>query len=282
MRHLIRLYGLHADDIAEVFRIADEITEGKHTDFLRSRSVVMYFPPTSLLTRTTFERAVYLSGGQTILFPSEMLDRVLKNDTVCDMVGYLNNWASCIVIRYSDMELLEKSTEYAKIPVINAMTNTGHPCEILTDLYALSKLRTDWRSASYLFVGVSGNIGNTWREAAQVLGLNLTHCCPVGYEMTDIQVEHDINRAIQSADIVLTDPLPRNAVTDFLPYQITSRLMHKARLGALLNPCPQFNRDEEVSRDAVDSKYFVGYEFKKHLVTVQQAIVLYCLDTQTK
>jgi ornithine carbamoyltransferase len=276
MRHLIRLTDWQEDDAMSVFRLADEISGGKYGGALRGQSVVLFFPPTSLLTRTTFERAVYQLGGQAILFPSEMLDKTFKNDTVCDMIGYLNNWAGGVVIRYRDIALLEQTARFATIPVINAMTDSNHPCEILSDLYAMSKLRADWRSARYLFVGVSGNIGNAWHEAAQVFGLDLTHCCPAGYEMSGVRVERDIHNAIRATDIVLTDPLPRAAVADFAPYRITEELMREARLGAVLDPCPQFNRGEEVSPGVIDSGYFVGYGFKKHLVAIQQAVIVYC------
>jgi ornithine carbamoyltransferase len=278
MRHLIHLTDFSASDIAEIFRLADEIADAKHADALRGRSVVLFFPPTSLLTRTTFERAVYLLGGQPILFPSDTLDRSHKGGTVRDAIGYLNNWSSAIAARYHDVGWFNSAINYAEVPIINAMTDDSHPCEILSDLYALSKLRGDWRSASYLFVGVNGNIGNTWRDAAQTLGLNLTQCCPVGYEIDGAAVERDVRAAIADADIVLTDPLPRNAVSDFATYRITAELMQTAKSGALLNPCPQFNRGEEVSEDAIDSEYFVGYSFKKHLTEVQGAILLYCIE----
>ena len=125
----------------------------------------MFFPNTSIRTRVTFEKGIYLLGGH--------------------------------------------------------MTHVNHPCEMLSDLYALSKRRKD---------------------------------------------------------IICTDSIPQNELEEFKDCQVTKKVMDRANVGALLNPCPPFYRGEEVSRDAIDSDYFVGYEFKKCLLEVQQAAILYSLS----
>jgi ornithine carbamoyltransferase len=278
MKNLIRLTDWTAADIYAVFQFADEIADGKHGGVLSGQTIVLYFPPTSLLTRVTFERAVYLLGGQTIVLPNDMLDR---RDFFCDTVGYLSNWVSALVVRHRDITVLEELARQGKVPVINAMTSENHPCEILSDLFAMSKLRADYRTLNYLFAGVSGNIGNAWREAAEVLGLKLVQSCPPGYEMNGVTVERDIATAVANADIVLTDSLPAAAVETFAPYRITSELMKTARPGALLNPCPMFFRGQEVSADAIDSEYFVGYGFKKRLAEVQGAVLLRSIFVHT-
>jgi ornithine carbamoyltransferase len=275
MKHLLRLTDLTSDDVHNIFRLADELADGKHRGAFAGRAFALYFPPTSVLTRTTFERAVCLLGGQTVLFPSDALDH---KGFIGDTSGYLSNWVSAIVVRHRDITKLKGLAESSKVPVVNAMTSVNHPCEILSDLYALSKLRPDYSRLNYLFVGANGNIGNAWSEAAQVLGLTLVHCCPDGYEMSDVTIERDIKTAISNTDVVLTDSLPADAVDAFAPYQVTAALMATAKPGALLNPCPMFFRGQEVSADAIDSEYFVGYEFKKRLVEIQQASLLWCAD----
>ena len=274
MKHLLRLTDLQPDDIYEIFRIADEINAGKHRDMLRGKSVVLFFPNTSIRTRVTFEKGIFLQGGQSILFPSETLD---KKEEIRDVCGYLNNWADMLILRHRDMGLLEKVAEYSAVPVINAMTDVSHPCEILSDLYALSRIREDFTADKYLFCGKAGNIGLTWREAARVLGLELSQCCAGGYEMEDVPVYYNIMEAVKGKDIICTDSLPAGAVGDFRECQVTKEAMEMANNGAVLNPCPPFFRGEEVSGEVMESPCFVGYGFKKHLLTVQQAVMLYCL-----
>ena len=275
MKHFLRLTDIDFSTLKEIFACADTIhAQGA---VLAGKSVVLFFPATSIRTRVTFEKGIALLGGQPILFPSDTLD---KKEKIRDVVGYLNNWADVLIVRHNSLALLDKIASYSTVPVINAMTDENHPCEILSNLYALSKLRANYTKLCYTFVGANHNIGKAWHEAARAFGLNFRQCCPVGkgYEIAGAEVFHDLDAAMHGSDIVLTDSLPASMLPDFLPYQITLDAMKKANKNALLNPCPPFFRGEEVSADAIESPYFVGYAFKKSLLAVQQAIIAYVLS----
>lgn len=272
--NVIKLTDCKKEDICNIFSIADELINGKYTDILRGKSVVMFFPASSIRTRVTFEKGIYLLGGQPILFPTETLD---KKEDLKDVCGYLNNWADVIIARHKNIGVLEALAEYSAAPVINAMTDINHPCEILSDMYALSKIRDDFTKDKYLFCGRNGNIGLAWKEAADVMGFELEQCCAKGYEIDGLKTYDNINEAVKGKDIICTDSLPSDIVGDFGNCQVTEEIMNTANEGAVLNPCPPFYRGEEVSDDVINSKYFVGYEFKKHLLEVQQAVIIYCL-----
>ena len=94
--------------------------------------------------------------------------------------------------------------------------------------------------------------------------------------MKGVQAFRDMKEAVKGKDIICTDSLPADILGDFENYQITKEIMDMANENAILNPCPPFYRGEEVSEDVIDSDYFVGYQFKKNLLEVQQAIVIYC------
>lgn len=275
MKNMIRLTDYTADEIYDIFRIADEVESGNYSNFLEGNSVVMFFPNSSIRTRVTFEKGIYLLGGQTILFPVETLD---KKEELGDVIGYLNNWADLLIIRNKDICVLEKIAEYSKVPVINAMTDSNHPCEIISDLYALSKIRTNFVKDKYLFCGGKGNIGLTWKAASEIMGFELSQCCPTEYEMEQVKNDSNIEEAVKGKDIICTDSIPATSLDKFKSYQVTKERMLMANKGAILNPCPPFYRGEEVSSDVIESKHFVGYEFKKYLLTVQQAIIIYCLS----
>lgn len=274
MKDLIRLTDLQAREVYEIFHIADEIRTGKYNGFLNGKSVILYFPVSSIRTRVTFEKGIYLLGGHPILFPSDVLD---KKEDLRDVCGYLNNWADVVIVRHKDIQLIEKFAKYSKVPVVNAMTDINHPCEILADMYSLSKIRDDFTSDKYLFCGKSGNIGLAWKEASKVIGFDLSQCCGTGYEMDDVKVYHDIKTAIKGKDIICTDSLSVEALNDFRDCQVTKEVMDMANKNAILNPCPPFYRGEEVSDDVIQSEYFVGYELKKSLLVVQQAVMLWCM-----
>ena len=157
------------------------------------------------------------------------------------------------------------------------MTDINHPCEVISDMYALSKIRKSFIKDKYLFCGMKGNIGLAWKEAAEVMGFDLSQCCGQGYEIEDLITFNNICEGIKGKDIIITDSLSNKAIDDFIDCKVTKAIMESANEGAILNPCPPFYRGEEVSNDAIDSKYFVGYEFKKYLLDVQQAIMIYCI-----
>lgn len=274
MKNLIRLTDYQAKDIYDIFKTTDKIRQGKYKDILKGKSVVLFFPNSSIRTRVTFEKGIYLQGGQSILFPSETLD---KKEALQDVCGYLNNWADMVVVRHKDISIIEKMSQYLSVPVINAMTDVNHPCEVLTDMYSLSKIRKNFVTDKFLFCGKKGNIGLAWKEASTVMGFDLQQCCGNGYEIEGIVSHNNIREAIIGKDIVCTDALPADVLDDFKECQVTLEAMEMANEGALLNPCPPFYRGEEVSADVIESDYFVGYEFKKHLLDVQQAIMIYCL-----
>ena len=98
--------------------------------------------------------------------------------------------------------------------------------------------------------------------------------------MPDTEWEKDLEEAVKGKDIICTDSLPERIKADFADYQVTAGLLGKANSGAVLNPCPPFYRGEEVSEDAIDSPAFVGYEFKKSLLAVQQAVMIYCMGDE--
>lgn len=274
MKNMIKITDYCKEDIFKIFKIADELKQGKYKNILSGKTIVMFFPNTSIRTRVTFEKGIYLLGGQAILFPTEALD---KKESLKDVCGYLNNWADMIIVRHKDIRLIKELSAYAKIPVINAMTDINHPCEIIADMYALSKIRKDFINDKYLFCGEKGNIGLAWKEASKVMGFELVQCCPKGYEMEGLVTSNNLLEAIKNKDIICVDSIPKSLLKDFKNFQITKDVMAMANKDAILNPCPPFYRGEEISESVIDSKYFVGYEFKKYLLEVQQAIIVYCL-----
>lgn len=272
MHDFLRLTDLSKDDIYDIFHIADGL--GEYRDFLKNKTAVMFFPTSSIRTRVTFEKGISLLGGETVLFPAETLD---KREDHHDVFGYLDNWADVLIIRRKNIAELEKIAKISAAPVINAMTDINHPCEILSDLYALSKMGKDIENSRYLFCGTRGNIGLGWKEASEVVGFSLEQCCPAGYEMDGVKAYNNILDAIPGRDIICTDSLSAEVSQKFDDCRVTLDALRHTNEGAVLNPCPPFYRGEEVSEDAIASEYFAGYGFKKHLLEIQQAVMIWCM-----
>ncbi len=272
MNSFLRLTDFTGEELTEIFKIADSIDTYK--GFLEGKTIVMFFPASSIRTRVSFEKGIYLLGGQTILFDPATLD---KKEDIADVCGYLQNWADAVVVRHKDMVMLEKMAGSMNVPVINAMTDVNHPCEMMTDLYSLSKIRQDYLKDKYLFVGADGNIGRAWKEASEAFGLSLAQCNPEKYMVPGVKRYENINEAVAGRDVICTDSLPASVLDEFRDYRVTKAIMGAANPGAVLNPCPPFYRGGEVSADAIESDFFVGYEFKKNLLRVQQAIIIFCM-----
>ena len=270
MRHLIRLTDWTESDVDAVFGLARRYRSGEGPR--HDGAVAMFFPPSSIRTRASFERGAALAGLQPIVFPPESLD---KPEALEDVAGYLAQFVDALVVRHPDISVLERLAAADAMPVINAMTSENHPCEVLSDLFALS-LEADPRALRYVFVGADGNIGRAWREAAQVMSLDFTQCSPVDLAMADVSWTDDLDGAVSRADVILTDG-PGAHAEALVPYRITADLLAKAPAGVRLAPCPPFIRGREVSFDAITGPAFVGYEFKRELLPVQQAILAHCI-----
>ena len=273
MNSFIRLTNYKKSELLEIFKIADSIE--LYDSFLKGKTIIMLFPASSIRTRVSFEKGIYLLGGQSILFDPATLN---KKEDIRDVCGYFQNWADAVIVRYPDITMLDKMAEAMNIPVINALTDDNHPCEIMSDLYTLSKIRADYLKDKYLFVGADGNIGRAWKEAADVFGFSLSQSSPAKYQIPRVTCNDNLKDAIAGKDVICTDSIPSDMKNEFKDYQISKDLMGLANKGAILNPCPPVYRVEEVPEDVIDSDYFAGYEFKQNLLKVQQAIIIYCLS----
>jgi ornithine carbamoyltransferase len=278
MMNLLRITDFTVEQIDELFQLADRLQE-EHSYSLAGKTFILFFPESSIRTRMTFEKGIMDLGGKCLLFPPETLD---KREKLKDVISYIENWADGVIVRHPDMATIMGLAEFASIPVINAMTSENHPCEILTDLYTISRMKPNYRELVYTFVGAASNISRTWQEAAEQLNFQFNQVCQNGYELgkdtMNYQFYTDLEYVLPKSDVILTDSLPEELkIKAYIDnYQITREKMRMAKDGAILHPCPPFFRNEEVSSDAIASEYFVGYEFKKNLLYVQQAILLYC------
>ncbi|MEK4328868.1 ornithine carbamoyltransferase [Paenibacillus sp. FSL R7-0312] len=279
--HFLDIGQLTAEQILEIFELTDQLRYRSPEPLLDGKTMILFFPDTSLRTRISFEKGIRDLGGAYITFPPDALD---KKESPGDMIRYLENWGDGIIARYPELSKLEELSAHASIPVINAMTAHNHPCEILADLYALRSIRENYRELTYTFIGPAGNISRSWMEAAKALNLSFNHVCTPGNEMgtntTNYAFHTSLDSVLPESDVILTDSLPVTCLTqEYLgAYQITLERMRCAKPEAILNPCPPFFRNEEVSEDAIASPYFAGFGFKKSLIYLQQAILIYCLS----
>jgi len=288
MKDLISMRDLTKDFVYHMFKQADKMKlryeMGEVYKPLEGKTIIASFPPTSIRTRVSFETGIFQLGAQPLNLQMKFEDEEL----IEDKIGHLNCWTDGLVIRHSSQELLQRIAELAEFPVINGMTKDSHPCEILSDLHAIYKLRPNLEGLKFVFVGEGANISNTWFEAAALLNLNITQLCPQGYEINQglfdyasrcskgkVSITHDLIEALQDADVVLTDSWPAEAeeLKKFMPYQLTLEALKVTSKGCLVNPCPPINRAHAVPNEVMNSDYFIGYKAKESLLHMQKAIL---------
>lgn len=278
--HLLDIKQLSSCQITEIFNLTKRLKLKKEGPLLDGKNFILFFPETSLRTRITFEKGIKDLGGECILFPPGTLDR---REQLIDTIKYVENWADGIVVRHADYSKIEEMAKHSTIPIINAMTSDNHPCEILADLYSISEKKENYKELVYTFVGPIGNISRSWANIAKIMNLDFNHVSVAGNEIAEqshnYKFHTQLEEILMKSDVVLTDSLPSQFRTDdyISKYQITLERMKLTNKHSILNPCPPFFRNEEVSEDVISSDYFVGHSFKKNLVYVQQAIILYCL-----
>lgn len=294
MRHFLSLLDYTAAELSSLLDRADELVGLRQRQampqVLRGKSVALWFYGQGFRNRVAFEIGAREMGGSVVYVPGELG----VHEPIEDVAGYLQNWFSMLVIRAKRHEDLLEVASRSAIPVINARTDRGHPCEIMGDLLYLRQCGRDLNELKLVFVGESGNLCMSWLEAATVLPLHVVQVCPPGFEVPattlqtlraraigQISVTHELRHALVDADVIYTDCWPGKATPDeqaqikaaFLPYQITLEHLNLLGPNGIFLPCPPVTRGEEVSPEAMDSPQCRNHAAKSNLLHVQNAIM---------
>ncbi|WP_047152895.1 ornithine carbamoyltransferase, partial [Aneurinibacillus tyrosinisolvens] len=235
--NLLSINDLSQLQISDIFDLTDKLKLHNDANVLSGKTFILFFPESSIRTRITFEKGIKDLGGECILFPPESLD---KREQLRDVIQYIENWADGVIIRHSDLSKIEELSKYASIPIINGMTSDNHPCEILSDLYSISKIKENYRDLVYTFVGGAGNISRAWMNIAKVMDLKFNHVCTSGNELCkdnrNYKFHTDLETVLVSSDVILTDSLSSDLRTSeyINKYQITLERMKLTKTHSIL------------------------------------------------
>jgi ornithine carbamoyltransferase len=298
MRHFLTLLDYTATELSLILDRANEMAELWRSQtmpqVLHGKRIALWFYGQGFRNRVAFELGAREMGGAVAHIPGDLG----VHEPIQDVAGYLQNWFSMLVIRAQRHEDLLEVAARSTVPVINARTDRGHPCEIMGDLLYLRQLGRDLATLKLVFVGERSNLCTSWLEAATVFPMTVVQVCPPGHEISasylevlrsraagHISVTHDLRGALINADVIYTDCWPRAETAEerarvraaFLPYQIT--VEHLAGLGerGIFLPCPPVTRGEEVSDEAMQSSKCRNHEAKNNLLHVQNAIMEYLI-----
>lgn len=259
-------------------------------DSCSSARVAFIWDAPGFRTRVAFDLAVRGLGAEGVEVPIELG----SGEPVEDVTRYLDNWFNLAIVRTRDFELLTLVAKSARIPVVNALTDHNHPCEVLSDLAFIRATRGTLDGLRVVFVGAASNLAHSWFEAATVLPISVTQVSPLGFNVDlkwwrglntyprgAVELTDDLQAAVQTADVIYTDCWPRSAnpeerieiVRSFEPLQVTPDLLDRSPTGTLFLPCPPVTRGEEVSTTAMAHAKCRVYEAKEWLLYAQEALV---------
>jgi len=291
-KDLLSLLDLEKDDFEHLFTRAIQLKEryakGILDKLLTGKTLGLIFDKKSTRTRVAFETAMIQLGGHPI-YMSAQDTQISRNEPAKDTARVLSRYIDCLAMRTFDHALVEEFAKSSTIPVINALTDSFHPCQILSDIMTVIEHKGGYKNVKIAWVGDGNNVVNSWINAASVLGLDLVVACPDNYQVnphiveaalekgkTHIEFTNDPRQAVKDADVVYTDVWASMGDEDelskriiaFKGFQVNKALLSHAKDDALVMHCLPAHRGEEIAEDVLEDKNSVFWdqaENKRHM-----------------
>jgi len=295
---LISTRDLGPQGVEAVLHLA-ELMKSRPSVFQRAlagKQMVMFFEKPSLRTRLTFEAGMASLGG-TAMFVDQTQSRIDARESLSDIAHNLERWVDVIVLRTFAQETIEGMAQYASIPVINALSDTEHPCQALADYLTLQERFGHLKNITLAYVGDGNNVAHSLLLTSACLGSSIRIATPKGYEpnariVSDakkiarqtggrIELLSDPQAAVAGVDAIYTDAWAsmgqegeaEQRAQIFQPYQVNGALMAKAAPHAVFMHCLPAHREEEVTNEVMDSENSVIFEQAENRLHVQKAIL---------
>jgi len=294
-RHLIDLQGLDRAWVLDRFEQADKLRAVRGTARalrpLAGKTAAMVFHKPSLRTRVSFTVGMHELGGDAIdLGAVEVSEN--GRESLKDVAHVLSGMVDLVVVRTFRHSLVTTLAEHATVPILNALTDFSHPCQILSDLYTLWRAGRDLDQLTVAWVGDGNNVLHSWLEASMIFDFKLQVAVPDGFEPDaglflaaerhgGVRRTRDPHEAVRGADVVYTDTwtsMGQEADADwrrvvFAGYQVNDALMALARPDAVFMHCLPAHRGEEVTDSVIDGPQSVVVEQAENRLHLQKALM---------
>ena len=304
MLHLTTLEDWSTDLIHETLASATEIKKNpaRYGDAMRRKTLMMIFEKPSLRTRVSFETGATQLGGHAIYYDLATSPLSSGKENVHDLVRVVSRYVDIIMARLFEQEHIEIMAKLATVPVINALTNYEHPCQILADLLTILEHKKKLKGLKLAYLGDgNNNVTHSLMFGCAKVGMNISIGCPAGEEYEPLEsvwksasatakkngakvhVTNDAVEAAAGADVVYTDSwmsyhIPEHKkearVKVFTPYQVNARLMKRAAKDAIFMNCLPAVRGFEQTEEVIDGPQSVVFDEAENRLHVQKAIML--------
>lgn len=289
--HFLSLGDFTRAEILELVKRAREMKKGlpglpMNPKPLEGKIIGLIFEKPSTRTRVSFEVGVRQLGGRCV-FLSRREIQIGRGEPVRDTARVLSRYLDALVIRTFGHAILEEFAQWSSVPVINALTDLLHPCQVLGDLMTLQERGLDITKMKAAWVGDGNNMANSWINAARVLGFRLLLACPEGYDPAvpmdgkNIKLLRDPAKAVARAEVVSTDvwaSMGQEKEADerriaFKGFQVNSELLKRAAPGAFVLHCLPAHRGEEITDEIMESPCSLVWEQAENRLHVQKAVL---------
>jgi ornithine carbamoyltransferase len=300
-KDILSIADLSTNEISMILILAGKLKReqkrGKSRPFLRGKTLGMIFQKPSTRTRVSFEVGMYQLGGGAVYLGANDI-QLSRGETIEDTAKTLSLYLDCIMARVYNHKDLQTLARYASVPVINGLSDSFHPCQILADLMTIEEHKKKLKGLQLAWLGDGNNVCNDLMIGCAKTGIDMNAACPSGYEPlkeivelakaeakktgVDITITNDSASAVKDADIIATDTfisigkegeLATREAT-FLPnYQVNIDIMKLAKRDAIFLHCLPAKRGMEVTADVIDGKWSVVWQEAENRLHTQKALL---------
>ena len=296
--NILTLDELNSKDLTHIIDLAIDLKKQQKKDkekpLLQKKTLAMIFEKPSTRTRVSFETGMFQLGGHALtLSPNDL--QLSRGESIEDTAKVLSRYVNVIMARVYDHKSLETFARHASVPVINGLSDSFHPCQILADLMTIKEHKKNLKKIKIAWIGDGNNVCNSLILGCAKLKIKLAIAVPNGYEpdfdvmkigkeAEILQVSDEPETAVQDADVIMTDTFVSihntnsDRIKKFLPkFQVNQSLMNKAKKDAIFMHCLPAKRDEEVTADVIDGPKSVVWDEAENRLHVQKALLVHLL-----
>jgi ornithine carbamoyltransferase len=294
-RHFLDIDRYETGELRHILDLGFAYKAGRRDRPLEGRTLAMIFEKPSTRTRVSFEVAMRQLGGDVIILDTAS-SQLGRGESVADTARVLSRYVDAIMIRTNHAEKLDDLVRYATVPVINGLTDSSHPCQIMADVMTLQEKKGPLGDTVVAWSGDGNNVAVSWIHAAAKFGFHLRLACPEQLqppsEVVDwarrqgarVRLTGEPAEAVAGADCVVTDTWVSMGVEASVnrhnllaPYRVDERLMANAKPDAIFMHCLPAKRGEEVTAGVIDGPQSVVWDEAENRLHVQKGILAWCL-----
>jgi ornithine carbamoyltransferase len=294
-RHFLDIDQHQTGELRDIIDLGFAYKNGRRDRPLAGKTLAMIFEKPSTRTRVSFEVAMRQLGGDTIILGTAD-SQLGRGETIADTARVLSRYVDAIMIRTNHAEKLDELARHATVPVINGLTDSSHPCQIMADVMTLQEKKGPVADTVVAWSGDGNNVAASWIHAATRFGFTLRLACPeplppnadvldwARRQGAKVSLKTDPEQAVTAADCVVTDTWVSmgaeasvNRHNLLAPYRVDERLMAKAKPDAIFMHCLPAKRGDEVTADVIDGPQSVVWDEAENRLHVQKGILAWCL-----